>query len=167
MYLQLQILKDRITTRCWKPIEDSKFIPERVWWGHPGTQINVPSSSSPQSFQWNLALPSENAISHLVNVVILNSRKHRNFETGYAIKWVKKTLKGSLSVLKLMPGTYFSQTGKPLHITKLKVLKDQNGELISIGSKYYKFVNIINKRKFKDKNLWSNKSMQNVITKVN
>lgn len=24
------------------------------------------------------------------------------------------TLKGSLSVLKLMPGTYFNQTGKPL-----------------------------------------------------
>jgi len=30
----------------------------------------------------------------------------------------KETLKGSLSVLKLMPGTYLSQTGNPLHITR-------------------------------------------------
>jgi len=29
-----------------------------------------------------------------------------------------KTLNGSLSVLKLIPGTYFSHTGKPLHPTQ-------------------------------------------------
>ena len=29
------------------------------------------------------------------------------------------TLKGSLSVLKLMPGTYFSQTGNPLNTTRI------------------------------------------------
>ena len=39
---------------------------------------------------------------------------------------VKKneTLKGSLSVLKLMPGTYFSQTGNPLHITREQISLD-------------------------------------------
>ena len=30
----------------------------------------------------------------------------------------KETLKGSLSVLKLIPGTYFNQTGNPLLIAK-------------------------------------------------
>ena len=34
-----------------------------------------------------------------------------------------KTLKGSLSVLKLMPGTYLSQTGNPLNITPKKKKK--------------------------------------------
>lgn len=34
-------------------------------------------------------------------------------------KWnIKETLKGSLSVLKLIPGTYLSQTGNPLAIAK-------------------------------------------------
>ena len=43
-----------------------------------------------------------------------------------------KTLKGSLSVLKLMPGTYLSQTGNPLNITpkkkKIKKIKKKNPE---------------------------------------
>jgi hypothetical protein len=33
-------------------------------------------------------------------------------------KKIKETLKGSLSCLKLMPGTYLSQTGNPLHMKK-------------------------------------------------
>jgi hypothetical protein len=36
-----------------------------------------------------------------------------------------KTLKGSLSVLKLMPGTYFNQTGNPLQ-TNNNNSKSQN-----------------------------------------
>jgi len=40
----------------------------------------------------------------------------------------KETLKGSLSVLKLIPGTYLSQTGNPLVIpkTKTKTLVSRN-----------------------------------------
>lgn len=38
-----------------------------------------------------------------------------------------RTLKGSLSVLKLMPGTYLSQTGKPLH--KLHVNRHKSSEV--------------------------------------
>jgi len=34
-------------------------------------------------------------------------------------------LKGSLSVLKLMPGTYFSQTGNPLQTNKQTILENQ------------------------------------------
>jgi len=33
------------------------------------------------------------------------------------------TLKGSLSVLKLIPGMYFSQTGKPLKTNKKNMLR--------------------------------------------
>jgi len=36
-----------------------------------------------------------------------------------------ETLKGSLSVLKLMPGTYLSQTGNPLHITR-EIIEESN-----------------------------------------
>lgn len=54
-------------------------------------------------------------------MAIRNSAFLLHFTLAFAYRLKRhayeNTLKGSLSVLKLMPGTYFSQTGNPLQET--------------------------------------------------
>lgn len=64
----------------------------------------------------------------------VNSFKKKNTKKTNIIRCIKndldiKTLKASLSVLKLIPGTYFNQTGNPLYKKKKKkiIVNETNG----------------------------------------
>lgn len=107
----------------------SEVAPEIGWWGLLESETGFHSSSSGQSFEWIFALPTAECKKAI---------KHYKSEPNPLIKLIREaslslsmrahpqplihTLKGSLSVLKLMPRKNFNHTGNPLkshrkHIT--------------------------------------------------
>lgn len=90
-------------------------IPVKEWLDHPETGIAFHFSSCGQFSEWSLALPPKR---WWQSETIEESGKCRE------VRNMISTLKGPLSVLKLMPGTYFNHTGNPLsHKINAKTLR--------------------------------------------